>query len=135
MNRSKRNTIRLTEIFGGRHDGVYMNVELMSTRLTQYIQLLRRSGVNNYTSSCRSVLWSGTIGDNDYFEAPCTLDAFISTDGSIFICAGLYTGYGTEENPLGGLVRCVDAPLSYYERQLIVTKSTDVGMSILINVK
>lgn len=131
MRKSKRNTVRLVDISGRR----YTNAELMSDRLGPYIQVLRTNGVNVYTRFCSEVRWSGTIGDDDYFESPCTLDAFISTDGSIFICAGLYDGYGNEDNPLGGLVRCIDAPLSYYERQLIVTKPVDIGMSILINVK
>lgn len=132
MNRSKRNTIRLREIS---RPAVYTDVELTSDRLVQYIQVLRRSGVNTYTRCLSSVLWSGTLVDDDYFEAPCELDAFTSVSGTIFICAALYDGYGTEDNPLGELIRCFDAPLSYYERQLLVTKSADVGMSILINVK
>jgi hypothetical protein len=127
----KRNTIRLTNIAGG----AYTNVELVSDRLGPYIQLLRRSGVNTYTRLCSDVLWSGIIGDDEYFEAPCVLDAFIAISGTIFICASLYDGYGTENNPQGLLLRCLDAPLSYYESQLIVTKPDDVGMSILINVK
>lgn len=131
MRKSKRNSIRLKEISGR----VYTNVELMSDRLGPYIQLLRLNGVNTYTRFCSDVRWSGTIGDDDYFEAPCTLDAFTFISGSIFICAALYDGYGTEDNPLGGLLRCFDAPLSYYESQLLVTKPDDVGMSILINVK
>lgn len=131
MSRSKRNTIILREL----SRRVYAYVELMSDRLVPYIQLLRRSGVNDYTRSCSSVRWSGTIEDDDYFEAPCVLDAFTSASGTIFICASLYTGYGTEDNPLGGLRRCFDAPLSYYEGQLIVTKTDDIGMSILIDVK
>ena len=131
MSRSKRNTVRLREI----SERVYTNVELMSARLGPYIQLLRRAGVNTYTRSCYSVLWSGTINDDDYFEAPCTLDAFISMAGTIFICAALYDGYGAENNPQGSLIRCIDVPLSYYESQLNVTKPDDIGMSILINVK
>lgn len=131
MSRNKRNTIRLREISGR----VYVNVDLMSTRLTPYIQLLRRSGVNTHTRYLYLVRWSGTIGDDDYFEAPCTLDAFTTTAGSIFICAALYDGYRTEDKPLGELIRLFDAPLSYYESQLIVTKPDDIGMRILINVK
>lgn len=130
MSRSTRNTIRLKETSGC----LYTYVELMSDRLGPYIQLLRINGVNTYTRFC-STRWSGTIGDDDYFDAPCTLDAFITTGGSIFICAALYDGYGTENNPQGSLIRCFDAPLSYYERQLVVTKPDDIGMSILINVK
>lgn len=132
MSRSKRNTIRLREISGP----VYTCVDLMSDRLGPYIQLLRTNGVNAYTRCCSDVRWSGTIGDDDYFEAPCTLDAFTTTAGSIFICAALYDGYyRTENNPLGSLIRLFDAPLSYYESQLTVTKPDDVGMRILINVK
>ena len=131
MSRRARNTVRLAEISGP----VYTNVELMSDRLVPYIQLLRRSGVNDHTRTCTSVLWSGTVGDDDYFEAPCTLDAFISIRGSIFIEASLYDGYGTEDNPLGGLRRHFYARLSYYESQLRVTNTDDIGMSILINVK
>lgn len=131
MSRSKRNSVRLREICGR----VYENVELVSDRLIPYIQLLRRSGVSDYTRTCDSVLWSGTIDGDDYFEAPCTLAACLSLDGSIFICASLYDGYITEANPLGFLIGCVDAPLSYYESQLIGTKPDDIGMRILINVK
>lgn len=127
----KRNTIRLREISGR----AYTNAELMSDRLGPYIQVLRANGVNAYTRFCSDVQWSGTVGDDEYFEAPCTLDAFISMDGSISICAALYDGYITEANPLGFLIRCFDAPLSYYEKQMVVTKSDDIGMSILINVK
>lgn len=127
----KRNTIRLREISGR----AYTNAELMSDRLGPYIQLLSINGVNAYTRFCSDVRWSGIVGDDEYFEAPCTLDAFIAMDGSIVICAALYDGYVTEANPLGLLIRCFDAPLAYYERQLLVTKPTDIGMSILINVK
>lgn len=131
MSRSKRNTIILREI----SRRVYTNVELMSDRLGPYIQVLRINGVNAYTRFCSDVLWSGTVDDDEYFEAPGTLDAFISMDGSIYICAALYDGYITEANPRGFLIRCFEAPLSYYERQLTVTKSDDIGMRILINVK
>lgn len=127
----KRNTIRLREISGR----AYTNAELMSDRLGPYIQILRANGVNAYTRFCSDVRWSGIVGDDEYFDAPCTLDAFIAMDGSIVICAALYDGYITESNPLGFLIRCFDAPLSYYERQLVVTKPDDIGMSILINVK
>lgn len=127
----KRNTIRLAEISGR----VYTNVELKSDRLEPFVRLLRINGVNTYTRFCSDVRWSGVIGDDDYFDAPCTLDAFIAADGSIFICAGLYDGYGTEDRPRGMLIRCFDVPLSYYESQLNVTKPDDIGMSILINVK
>lgn len=127
----KRNTISLRKISGR----AYTNAELMSDRLGSYIQLLRINGVNAYTRFCSDVRWSGIVGDDEYFEAPCTLDAFIAMDGSIVICAALYDGYVTEANPLGLLIRCVDAPLSYYESQLNVTKPGDIGMSILINVK
>ena len=111
-----------------------MNVELMSDRLRPYIQLIRRAGVNTYTRLCSDVRWSGTVGDDDYFEAPCVLDALVLA-GTMSICASLYDGYGTEDNPQGVLIRCFDAPLSYYERQLIVTRPDDIGMSILIDVK
>jgi hypothetical protein len=131
MRKSKRNTIRLREISGR----AYTNAELMSDRLGPYIQVLRTNGVNAYTRFCSDVRWSGTVGDDEYFEAPCTLDAFISMDGAIVICAALYDGYITESNPLGLLIRCFDAPLSYYERQLLSTKPGDIGMSILIDVK
>ena len=131
MSRRKRNTIVLREISGR----VYTSAELISDRLGPYIQVLRANGVNAYTRFCSDVRWSGTVGDDEYFEAPCTLDAFISMDGSISICASLYDGYITEANPLGFLIRCFDAPLSYYESQLILTKPDDIGMSILINVK
>lgn len=127
MSRSKRNTIRLAS--------AYTHVELVSDRFTPYIQLLRRSGVNTYTRLCANVLWSGTIGDDDYFEAPCVLNAMTALSGNIFICASLYDGYGTENNPRGMLIRCIDSPLSYYESQLVMTKPDDIGMSILINVK
>lgn len=123
MSRSKRNSIRLIDIRGG----VYTNVELMSDRIGPYIQLLRLNGVNTSTRFCADVRWSGVIGDDEYFDALCNLDAFMSADGSISVCASLYDGYG-------GLHRCFDAPLSYYERQLII-KPEDIGMSILINVK
>lgn len=131
MSRSTRNTIRLANIAGG----ALTNVELMSDKLWPYIQLIRRTGVNTYTRFCSDVLWSGIVGDDEYFEAPCTLDAFEALSGNIFICASLYDGYVTEANPLGYLIRCIDAPLSYYESQLLVTKPGDIGMSILINVK
>lgn len=127
----KRNIIRLREISGR----VYTNAELISDRLGPYIRVLRTNGVNAYTRFCSDVRWSGSVGDDEYFEAPCTLDAFISMDGSISICASLYDGYITEANPLGFLIRCFDAPLSYYEKQLVVAKPGDIGMSILINVK
>ena len=126
----RRNTIRLSEI-----SGVYTCVDLTSDRLGPYVQLLRRSGVNDHTRFCSDVRWSGTIGDDDYFDAPCKLYAFTAISGSIFICASLYFGHGTEDNPLGVLLRCFDAPLSYYENQLSVPKTSDIGMSILINVK
>ena len=131
MSRSKRNTIRLREISGR----VYTCADLVSDRLGPYIQVLRANGVNAYTRFCSDVRWSGTVGDDDCYDAPCTLDAFISTDGSISICASLYDGYVTEANPLGLLLRCFDAPLSYYESQLSVAKPSDIGMRILINVK
>ena len=131
MSRIKRNSIILRDV----RNEEYTNVELVSDRLTQYIQLLSRYGVKPHTRYLSSVRWAGTIGDYDYSGAPCTLDAMISIDGSIFISAALYDGYGTEVNPLGGLLRIFDAPLSYYEKQLFVSKSDDVGMSILINVK
>lgn len=131
MSRRKRNSIRLVNISGGAHTCV----DLVSDKLGPYIQLIRKAGVNTYTRFCSNVRWSGTIGDDDYFEAPCVLDAFITTPGNIFICASLYDGYEMEGYPLGMLLRCVDAPLSYYESQLSVTKPTDIGMSILINVK
>lgn len=127
----KRNTIRLREISGR----VYTNAELISDRLGPYIRVLRKNGVNAYTRFCSDVLWSGSVGDEEYFEAPCVLDAFIAISGTIFICASLYDGYITEANPRGFLIRCFDAPLSYYEKQLVVTKPDDIGMSILINVK
>lgn len=128
----KRNTVRLVDISGR----VYANVELMSDSLIPYTQSLRTNGVNAHTRFCSyDVRWSGTIGDDDCVEAPCTLDAFIARDGSIFICAGLYDGYSTEAYPLGSLIRCIDVPLSYYEKQLTVTKPNDIGMRILINVK
>lgn len=132
MSRSKRNTLRITEISGH----VHTNVELVYDRLIPYIQSLCRSGASDYTRTCDSVLWSGTIDDDDYFEAPCVLHACTSiAGGTIFVSASLYDGYGTEENPLGELRRYFVAPLSYYESQLPVTKSADIGMSILINVK
>ena len=131
MSKIKRNSVRLRDI----RDGEYTNVELTSDGLTQYIQLLRRDGVKPHTRYLFAVQWSGTVGDYDYSGALCTLGAVTSIDGSIFISADLYDGYGTEDNPLGGLLRIFDAPLSYYEKQLFVSKSDDVGMSILINVK
>lgn len=130
MRRRKRNSIRLIDI----RNGEYTNVKLMSDSIGPYIQLLRLNGVNTYTRFCTDVRWSGTIGDDDYFNAPCNLTAFTSADGSISICASLFDGHGTENNPLGGLHRCFDAPLSYYESQLVI-KPEDIGMSILINVK
>lgn len=131
MSRSKRNKIRLREISGRERTCV----DLVSDRLGPYIRLLRLNGVNTYTRFCSEVRWSGTLGGDDYFDAPCTLDAFISEDGSIFISAGLYDGYGTEARPNGMLLSCIDVPFTYFERQLIVTKTVDIGMSILINVK
>lgn len=131
MSRRKRNTVRLIDI----RNREYTHVELISDRLVPYIQLLSRSGVNAYTRSCPDVRWSGTIGGDDYFEAPCALDACLSIDGSIFIRAYLHDGYGTEENPLGELRRYFVAPISYYESQLPAIKPADIGMSILINVK
>lgn len=132
MSRSKRNTIRLREISGH----VRTNVELVSDRLIPYIRLLCRSGVSDYTSTCDSVLWSGTIDADTYFKAPCELNACTSIGGeTIFVSASLYDGYSTEENPLGELRRYFVAPLSYYESQLPATKPADIGMSILISVK
>jgi len=132
MSRSKRNTLRLREI----SEDAYTHVELTSDRLIPYIRLLCSSGVSDYTRICDSVLWSGTIDDDDYLEAPCVLYACTSIGGeTIFVSASLYDGYSTEENPLGKLRRYFSAPLSYYESQLPVTKPADIGMSILINVK
>lgn len=133
MRRNKRNSIRLVDIPG--HDSVYTCVDLMSARLGPYIRLLRLNGVNSCTMFCSDVLWSGTIGDDDYFEAPCVLTASTSANGSIFICVGLYDGYGTEDRPRGMLLKCIDVPFTYFERQLHVEKPDDIGMSILINVK
>ena len=129
MRRSK-NTIRLANIAVL----ALRNVELVSDKLGPYIQLIRRSGVNTYTRLCSDVRWSGLVGDDEYFDAPCELDAFVAS-GNIYICASLYDGYETEDHSLGALIRCVDAPLSYYESQLSATKPGDIGMSILINVK
>ena len=131
MSKIKRNSIILRDV----RDGGYTNVELVSDSLTQYIQLLRRDGVNASTRYLSSVRWAGTIGDYDYSGAPCALEAMTSIDGSIFISAALYDGYAMGVNYLGRLIRIFDAPLSYYERQLFVSKSDDVGMSILIEVK
>lgn len=131
MSRSKRNTVRLVDIYRR----VFACVDIMSDRLGPYIQLLRTNGVNAHTRYCSVAQWSGTIGDDDYSEAPCMLEASISRDGSIFVCACLYDGHCTEGNPLGLLIKCIDVPLSYYEKQLNVTKPNDIGMSILINVK
>ena len=131
MSRDKRNSIRLANISGG----AYTCVDLMSDKLGPYIQLIRKAGVNTYTRFCSNVRWSGIVGDDDYFEAPCVLDAFTAPSGNIFICASLYDGYEMEGHPLGALLRCFDVPLSYYESQLSIAKPDDIGMSILINVK
>ena len=131
MSRNKRNTIRLTNIAGG----FLTNVELVSDKLGPYIQLIRSTGVNTYTRLCSDVRWSGIVGDDEYFDAPCELEAVVAISGNIYICASLYDGYEMDGHSLGALLRCVDAPLFYYEKQLgAATKPDDIGMSILINV-
>lgn len=127
----KRNTIRLANISGG----AYTNVELISDKFGPYIQLIRSTGVNTYTRRCSDVLWSGIIGDDEYFECPCVLTAMIALSGNIFICVSLYDGYEMEDRPQGMLLRCIDVPFTYFESQLTVTKPDDIGMSILINVE
>ena len=104
-----------------------MDAELVSTsaRFAKYIQFLDKFGVNNRTRTCYSVRWSGTADGTDYFKVPCMLRAFIHRDGATFIRVFLYTGYGPEENPLGGLVTSFDVPLLYFLSKLEVTNPED----------